>query len=1003
MSQEDQESSPSKKIKKEGESELKVSNYFSIRISDGFIRTVGNVVTPLVLAHASLQIIRELKGVQLEGAFINILSQFWVGVRQFRPGSIIIDAESLKHSSALNMDAIIQKMITEMKTIMPAGNFVIEKVNDKDHHSPEPKVQAMDLALYTLHMLKKELGRMKLSAIAEVMDFHNAEEMISQSIRETQSSTKVCLLSQNGKGKSFILNLLLLMTADTDEEYQEYIKNNEGILPLTQERLKLLHKKGHTEIIPEIFAEELENAEEEEDSDQKKEKILKMMQNCCYTSSISLNRMAEMMKAEEKSFSALKKYCESDGGNLRDFRSYLLPEKGTKKTHISTTKSVVRLHYGRIYQMKVKYMSKEDLQNQLYELVEIARDFSQRKERGLKESKREESQRLSLEKRFKILTTHFQEGNIDQEALMQIESPDCILLKEEVKTFAGTTAYFIGLGKNATEDRLFIREKLREMITLTNVSEDDKKLQEMKIAAVKDIVVFAPCKLLCGGKELIEMPGTDESDPLAQHEIGNILDKANGTLLLSESSFNIGEADVKDILRESKFLHNFIKSPDEYMLLFMAYQEKNKDMQFTKDAKIIDMEFIKEEEEKNEGEIEGLERLLEKQLPEDAKKSINTSVILPVFHSSLLMQEGDPTEIMGQFESNLQHTGVYKVMEELDQFGFMNLKPQLDDAKVALIHLKEKAMHYEVICKRKASQAEETIRIWKIKEIKDLKIDYFLKEHDKILQHTKSSLNEKRKQFINGKVAKLLKEWGRNASEKWKMSKSKVTNRAVFNPYFNGRHPNYKVKLYNIAYGKPDELEMKDFLNETRDVMVTYKENALKLLEEVLDFKENGWTEMKEFVMQAINHELDEAIVWYMGKKKMPFDEKKLIQLFERSLVDCLKEKLLKYAYSEKITIGNAKEMVTKQISGVVENAAVYFEWNIEKKLHDQRWKSFLGKVNPNSKTPRLLQITMSVLKPMPENLSKEKEETLNVIKRLDNLIKMADVALKGTKKTGDK
>ncbi|KAG2465896.1 ZCHC4 protein, partial [Polypterus senegalus] len=483
------------------------------------------------------------------------------------------------------------------------------------------------------------------------------------------------------KGKSFILNLLLLMTADTDEEYQEYIKNNEGILPLTQERLKLLHKKGHTEIIPEIFAEELENAEEEEDSDQKKEKILKMMQNCCYTSSISLNRMAEMMKAEEKSFSALKKYCESDGGNLRDFRSYLLPEKGTKKTHISTTKSVVRLHYGRIYQMKVKYMSKEDLQNQLYELVEIARDFSQRKERGLKESKREESQRLSLEKRFKILTTHFQEGNIDQEALMQIESPDCILLKEEVKTFAGTTAYFIGLGKNATEDRLFIREKLREMITLTNVSEDDKKLQEMKIAAVKDIVVFAPCKLLCGGKELIEMPGTDESDPLAQHEIGNILDK------------------------------------------------------------------------------------------------------------------GDPTEIMGQFESNLQHTGVYKVMEELDQFGFMNLKPQLDDAKVALIHLKEKAMHYEVICKRKASQAEETIRIWKIKEIKDLKIDYFLKEHDKILQHTKSSLNEKRKQFINGKVAKLLKEWGRNASEKWKMSKSKVTNRAVFNPYFNGRHPNYKEKL----------------------------------------------------------------------------------------------------------------------------------------------------------------------------------------------------------------
>ncbi|XP_039607537.1 uncharacterized protein LOC120527787 isoform X2 [Polypterus senegalus] len=361
MSHEDQEYSPAKKIKRQGERELKISNRFSIRISDGFIRTVGNVIAPLVAAHASLQIIRELRDVQLEETFVKVLKQFAARTRQIRPGSIIIDAEFLQQPSALNIVKIIQKLKSEMKTIMPAGNCVIEEIKEKDDHYPEPKVQAMDLAFYTLHMLKKELGRMKHSRIAEVMDFHNAEEMISRIIKESHSSTKVCLLSQNGKGKSFILNLLLLMTADTDEEYQEYIKNNEGILPLTQE-----HLMGNAEMIPDVFAEELEKYEDEIDSDQKKEIITQIIQNCDYTSSISNDKMSEMIKAEEKSFSALKQYC--NGQSLRHFQSYLLPEKGTKRSYMATTKTVVRLRYGRIYQMKVEYMSKEDLQNSFMNL-----------------------------------------------------------------------------------------------------------------------------------------------------------------------------------------------------------------------------------------------------------------------------------------------------------------------------------------------------------------------------------------------------------------------------------------------------------------------------------------------------------------------------------------------------------------------------------------------------------------------------------------------------------
>uniref|UniRef100_A0A8C4RLG7 Uncharacterized LOC114652763 n=1 Tax=Erpetoichthys calabaricus TaxID=27687 RepID=A0A8C4RLG7_ERPCA len=814
MYHEDQESSPPKKIKRPGESELKISNRFSIRISDGFIRTVGNVIAPLVAARASLQIIRELRGAQLEETLVNVLRLCSAFIRQIRSGSIIIDAEFLKQPSALNVADVIQKLKSEMKTIMPAGNCVIEEIKEKEHHHPEPKVQEMDLAFYTLQMLKKELGRMKHSRLAEVLDFQNAEEMISRIIKESQSSTKVCLLSQNGKGKSFILNLLLLMTADNDEEYQEYIKNNEGILPLTQE-----HLMGNSEIIPEVFAEELEKYEDEIDSDQKKEIITKMIQNCDYTSSVSEKKMSEMIKAEEKSFSALKKYC--GGMNLRHFQSYLLPEKGTKKAYMATTKAVVRLRYGRIYQMKVEYMNKEDLQNQLYELAEIKRNRKENKRSGRTENKQEEMHHDALQKRFEILTTHFQQCSFNEEDLLKLENSNCILLNEAVNTFEGSTAYFMGLGKNATEDRLFIREKLQEMITLTNVSTDQEKLHEMKIAAVKEIVVFAPCKLLCGQKELIEMPGTDESDPLALHDIGNILDEVNGTLLLSDSSFNIGEADVKTILRDSKFLHNFVKSPEEYMLMFITYPEQKKNSQYTKEDKIMDMEFVKEEPIKKEGEIQCLERLLEKQLPENVKKNVNSSVILPVFHCSLLMQEHDTTEIVREFESNLEHTGVYKVMETLDQFGFINLKPKIEEAKDALILLKERAEHYLKMCERVTNQAEDAMKSFRKREMSELHFDNFFKQHEEILVATTQSLNTTRYRFIDGQVAELLQKWGRSASEKWKENKEKVTAMCVFNPIYNGKRS--KIKLYNIAYGRSDELDMNQFLDDTRNVMIQYK------------------------------------------------------------------------------------------------------------------------------------------------------------------------------------
>ncbi|XP_069035780.1 uncharacterized protein [Lepisosteus oculatus] len=931
---EDLSAPPSKKTKTKsnddkGEGSEMHYRDFSLRISDGFMRTIGDIVKVVVCSGASIMMLRELK----VSEFMNVINELAKGAglkTKCIPGSTIVKVNADPPLTSDQLEEFRTSLKSRLQDLLPVkANLVVKVLDEKIKNAPEPLLQDSEFAKFVLCWLQEELRKKALKLTPDLEDFMNlrdAAEKMEELSMESESRTKVSILSQNGKGKSFFLNRMLSLTSDSFDEYA--VNNKEVYLPQCALDCSQSLKDKEWRKLPEVFKEELENQEQEKN---KKETLEKMARNTSHKSSFPQEEMKRLKKAEEDSFEVLKKYCK--GGNLRKVQPFLLPEKGPENSCISTTKCVVQLRYSKLYQMKVDYMTMESLQNQLYELVLMMKGSEIA---GMKDTKAEREKQSELEERFLILTKHSHNGIIDMELIRNIDKPEAIILKDEL-TFTGTTKYYIGDGKDVDEDRIFIREKLAEHVTMTCKDESRQELQKMKIAAVKTILVYAPCRFLDGGKELLEMPGSDESDPLARKNIQDVLAEANTVLFMSQSSFIIAEAEVKDILCNSQFLRNLEKNPDDYSLIFMTYPEK-----------------------------------------------------------------GDPDNIVEHFNTKLQQTGIYKIMEELDRPAFHNMKTYLKDARHTLVELLNKTEEYSHFYEKKSDAVQLLVNQLKRRSFKQVWEDNFTYQHEQIMIETKHSLQETREKFIK-EVVSLLGQCAQEAKSQWDENKASVHNLGIFNPYYSGRHPCYKLKLFNMAFGKIEDLDFCNFLADTRKVMENYKDNALKLLDtkvqELVDAHEidpEMKNEIKACVLKSAQYELNDAIEWYMGKIQMPFAEKKLTEIVNRCFKDCFKTKLLKNAYAC-TSVEEAKKLVTEKLESTIMAASNYLRTDLERDLHNKRWVSFKRRVVNDKSVPILVRFTAATLN--LRVVDEQKKETKQLKDLFQHMIEVVDKAHEGVKK----
>uniref|UniRef100_UPI00398ECB70 uncharacterized protein isoform X3 n=1 Tax=Pristiophorus japonicus TaxID=55135 RepID=UPI00398ECB70 len=919
----------------------------SVSISDNFVRTVGGIICPIAKAGASAHVLRQLHSMGLSNTLTELAGLYGLFVRAIKSGSIVVEFEESNPLSEDTFKLFVQELKTRLQELMASGNFWIERIQDPANAGAplEPLISDVDFAQHILKTIYRELEDKVKTLSSKTVDWLGIRDTtgdINCLIKEFEENhTKISMLSQNGKGKSFILNLLLCLTADSDEEYKQ---NNMYLKDLTKANCRQEMAK-----IPQVLREDLEKLKENE----KEEVFQKMIANCKRTSSSSDLKMEEAVENEKKSFDSLRDY--SDGKRITSLQPYLLPVKNILNSNSTTTKCNTYLKYGPVYQMKIKYFSTEDLQSILYELVTMIKEGTN-DDMGVVEDRRNTS-REALEKLFCLLTTYFSDCTFDQNILQNIENPGRIQLHQGVKDLAGTSECYMGDGEDVMKDRIFIREKLQEYITMQKTPNKERTLQNMKIAALKTVEVYAPCKILIG-KEFLETPGVDDTDPLALKLINDVLDEDNSALYISDHSFSISEMGVKEFLSRSGFLHKCVTNLEDQKLFLVTYPEKDASLAY--EQEIADEEnFTAKEAEKRKNDLSALEKLFRQPLSDEFKTNVSTPSLYPVYHASVLMR----------------------------------------DIKDLLCQLEQRTEQYLKFYDWKRSTVEKIQKVLLNKESMGLLLSSASENHEQVLKNTLGKLKIARDQLISNTIEPSLKEAAEKAMEEWNNNKSFIITIGIFNPYFNGRHPAYKLKLYDIAFGNLKMPDFTNFLDEIRKIMEEYKECAIKDLGNFLALHlEKDTEKMQILVRQAAEAELDGAIGWYMGKERLPFTERKLHKLFQEGLVESLKQ-LLQQVYRMK-NLEEMKEKVSKDLKSTVTKAFGIFKSKLEFDLHEKRWKSFRGKIKTQGKNPkpRIWQLVTTSLQ--NEFKINEIEQNMKLKSDFSNMIKMVDAALKGTRTT---
>lgn len=268
-----------------------------------------------------------------------------------------------------------------------------------------------------------------------------------QEVEQVMRKKKVCLFGANGNGKSYLINMLLMLTSCLSAEYQQ---GNEESLGAKKETAE---------------------------DDDKNERRVKTYSNTSSPSN-DIDLVIEKYTRCTPLFRKQEKNQETFGNQLP---SYLLPSKNLGS---SLTPCAINLVYSRRYYMEVEYLSKE-------ELLEDAGPWisCQRGGNSYKKKFREMRSRYDA-----VVADEFK--TVDGKIPDYVTSTDDIRIKPGLEKVAGNRYRFKGNGKDLHNDRQFIRDKLDKLLE-----------QEIFKTGVKSVKIGVPSTILQEVDQITDCPG----------------------------------------------------------------------------------------------------------------------------------------------------------------------------------------------------------------------------------------------------------------------------------------------------------------------------------------------------------------------------------------------------------------------------------------------------------------------------------------------------------------
>uniref|UniRef100_A0A803J3M9 Uncharacterized LOC100492857 n=1 Tax=Xenopus tropicalis TaxID=8364 RepID=A0A803J3M9_XENTR len=922
-----------------------------LRLCDAFTRTDGNIICPLIKAEISIRVLYKLqekvlyKAVQEAGTGIGLTDPtfLWKSAATGREmeGNLFVKYSTSRSFNDNNLKKYRETLAQKLSEVSKVKLILIDYVKDTEEKIPQPIISETSFELHKLKLCYEGLVEISKGFDKEPDLIVAADTIKSNSDDLKGQYTKFAVLSQKGKGKSFILNLLLRLTADNEEEYRE---NNQNL-------------KLPQDIMENITVEELEEDEDLPDvvkdvlktTLNKKQPARTLIEPLCY-------KLPQSIQKSNNSFSNLGDYFSRR--SRIDIKPFILAQKEIEGSYESTTKCIIHLRYGTVYQMSVNYFTEEEIQQQLFSLVTLNGDGSSSQMDESIEHIKERALEC-LKARFQILTDHGIASDL-KKIKGKFQSSKDIVLSKDVQQFAGKTELYIGDGKEAQRDRLAMQIILRQLTTSQEADEDKAEEYNKRIAAVKEIVIYLPSKILYGGKEILEMPGTDDSDPIAMNFIQTALDEVDAVILVSDFAFKIIEKEVKDVFVSSDFAKYWKQNPSNYKLMLLAYPEKNQKWQFGEGDSESIKKLEEEEKKKRNVDLNSISKELKKDtLPDELKNSIITSYILPVLHTSILAQptaQGEEYTIFQKYETFLKYTGISNLITITDEFVSARQNVTTDEVKSQLLDL-----HKEINSKNNTDAARSVLQVLNRKESKNGKnIDHLLICFDK-------SIKEMLCEVVETEVDAVLKNNIAQANETWRKHKDRIQSIGVFSPHFNGKNPMYKVLLYNIFFDGLEDKEghiFQEIKLRIEGLLKKYKRKILRQCMEDLNklLSDNQDQFTLQFVKNNIEKQLDEALAWYLGKKRRPFNEKAMKKCFEESQNQSFKTYILVPNFSHNRPLEIAKQSTEENIEKCIMNIKDPFLHKL-KVLHKERFKSLQGKLMTPRGTSKMWQLLVQQIK----------------------------------------
>ncbi|XP_075114648.1 uncharacterized protein LOC142183425 [Leptodactylus fuscus] len=382
---------PSKRPKIQDESTQQVW----LRLCDPFIRTDGNLICPIIKAESSIRVLYTLQEKDLKSILHEVFRETGMETQEMKldKSPSDIDLQDNLFISCVSPDVINEEKLNRFRERLrfhlskdtTVRNISVDRVRSTEDVIPQPMVSEPDFGMHKLELCYKALSEIQSDEASYIKD---SMKNILEEFKEKY--TKIAILSQNGKGKSFLLNLLFLLTIDNQEEYQS--NNKELKLPKDITGDPTIEELGETiNQLPDVVKDVIKTCEN------KQEKFKALMESTC-----AELRPADPSATEQSQnlFRSLQNYFE--GGRI-DAEPYILPQKDLEHSYESTTKCIIHLRYGTCYQIKVDYFSNEDLKQQLYELVSLKSNAAVRTNNGLNQHTRNQAIKC-LQTRFAILT-----------------------------------------------------------------------------------------------------------------------------------------------------------------------------------------------------------------------------------------------------------------------------------------------------------------------------------------------------------------------------------------------------------------------------------------------------------------------------------------------------------------------------------------------------------------------------------------------------------------------